>query len=49
MEPFSPNVFDIPWVERERKLVGPSEAVASDLLHPAEYFTLCQGPPQIGH
>lgn len=49
MEPFSPTVVAIPWVERERELVGPREAVTSDLLHPSEYFTLCQGSPQIGH
>lgn len=40
---------EIPRVERERQLVGPVEAVTSNLLHPSEYFTLCQGPPKIGH
>lgn len=43
------NKAAVPRVERERQLVGPGEAVTGDLLHPAEYFTLCQGPPQIGH
>lgn len=44
-----PNVAGIPRVERKRELVSPCEAVTSDLLHPAENFTLRQGPPQIGH
>lgn len=44
-----PNVDDVPGVEREWELVGAREAMTSDLLHPAENFTLCQGPPQMGH
>lgn len=41
--------MDLPRVEGERELVGPCEAVTGDLVHPAENFTLCQRPPQVGH
>lgn len=44
-----PKAGVVPGVERERELVGACEAVTGDLIHPAEYFTLRQGPPQIGH
>lgn len=42
-------VVDIPWIERERELVGSCEAMTCDLLHPSQDFTLLQGPPQISH
>lgn len=43
------NAAYVPRVERERQPVRPREAMTGDLLHPAEDFTLCQRPPQIGH
>lgn len=40
---------DVPGVEREGQLVRSVEAVTGDLLHPAQNFTLGQGPPQMSH
>lgn len=45
----APEAADAPGVEREGQLVRPVEAVTRDLLHPAQDFTLGQGPPQMGH